>query len=263
MKIHQEIYGQGEVIILLHGWGMHTGVWRHFAQQLADYYQVICLDLPSHGRSDSLSPFKLDKISEALINVFPKKTCTILGWSLGGTIALDLAQRFPQRIYRLVLLASNPCFVKQKHWAGMESTLLHRFADNLIKDCSLTLLRFLSLQILGLPNYKQLVKALKSALDESPSPKQSALEQGLILLETADLRPALAALECPVIAILGDRDTLVPVRVGEQLKNLHPELGLHILKKSGHVPFLSHTNELLSLLFEFMEDTRVRTFPVN
>ncbi len=254
MKIHKEIYGIGEPIVLLHGWAMHTGIWRTFAKKLAQNYQVICLDLPSHGRSDLLPKFELDSINKALINAFPKEPCTVLGWSLGGTIALDLARRFPHRIHKLILLASNPCFVKKENWVGMELKLLHRFTNNLMIDCQLTLLRFLSLQILGLANYKSMVKTLKIALQETPAPEQSVLEQGLTILKETDLRVVVSESDCPLLLILGDRDTLVPVAVGEQMQALHPKLFLHILKKAGHVPFLSHQDELLAVLINFMEN---------
>ena len=67
MNIHKEVYGTGDPIVLLHGWAMHTGVWREFAKKLAQNYQVICLDLPSHGHSDYLEKFTLENISQALI----------------------------------------------------------------------------------------------------------------------------------------------------------------------------------------------------
>jgi pimeloyl-[acyl-carrier protein] methyl ester esterase len=257
MKIHKEIYGKGEPIILLHGWAMHTGVWREFAQALANNYQIICLDLPSHGRSDVLPEFTLALISEQLINAFPKQACTVLGWSLGVTIALDLTQRFPNRINRLALLAGNPCFVKNADWPGMELSVLHRFATHLIADCHGTLLRFAALQILGSANYKQLVNRFKVALQETNFPQQSVLEQGLTLLATTDLRAVLADLHCPVILMLGDRDTLVPVTLGQKMLELQPNLQLHIFKKAGHIPFLSHQQDLLALLTTFMEDNRV------
>lgn len=253
MKIHKEIYGAGEPIVLLHGWAMHSGIWREFAQELAENYQVICLDLPAHGRSDNPSRFELEAIGEQLINAFPETPCTVLGWSLGVTVALDMAQRFPERINGLALLAGNPCFVKKDDWAGMELKLLHSFANNLIEDCNTTLVRFLSLQVQGLPEYKAMVKGLKAALKETATPEQIMLQQGLDVLEHSDLRLALKNLSQPITAILGQRDTLIPVAVGQQMQQLNPRLSLHILDKAGHVPFLTHTDELLELLGEFME----------
>jgi pimeloyl-[acyl-carrier protein] methyl ester esterase len=258
MKIHQEIYGEGEPIVLLHGWAMHTGIWRVFAQELAENYQVICLDLPSHGRSDSLKKFELNAISDALIKVLPQQPCTLLGWSLGVTIALALTQRFPEKIKGLVLLSGNPCFVQNETWKGMELKLLHRFANNLMVNCQTTLLRFLSLQVFGLPEYKQCVKNLKSALQETAPPNKETLQQGLELLEKSDLRPVLAHLSCPAILILGGQDTLVPVKIAQSMQKLQPNLAVHILKKAGHAPFLSHRNKLLEIIGDFMENMDVK-----
>ncbi len=257
MNIHKEVYGTGDPIVLLHGWAMHTGVWREFAKKLAENYQVICLDLPSHGHSDYLEKFTLENISQALIKQFPSQSCTVLGWSMGMTIALDLTQRFPNRINGLIGLAGNPCFVAQENWAGMQLKLLRQFNQQLIDDCRGTLLRFLSLQILRQADYKILVKQLKLALNETLPPTQSILEQGLILLETTDLRMNLATITCPILMVLGDRDTLVPVKVAEQLQTLQPKLVLKILPKAGHVPFLSHQEVLLDCLRNFMEQKRV------
>ncbi|MCK4493556.1 MAG: alpha/beta fold hydrolase, partial [Methylococcales bacterium] len=67
----------------------------------------------------------------------------------------------------------------------------------------------------------------------------------------------LATINCPVLMVLGDRDTLVPVKVAEQLQTLQPKLLLKILSKSGHVPFLSHQEVLLDCLKNFMEQKRV------
>ncbi len=257
MKIHKEIYGEGEPIVLLHGWAMHTGIWRSFAKELAENYQVICLDLPAHGRSSDPSQFELQTISEQLIEAFPEQTCTVLGWSLGVTVALDLAQRFPNRINKVALVAGNPCFVKQQDWAGMELDLLHQFANNLIADCEATLIRFLSLQVKGLADYKSLVKELKAALKETSTPKQTMLQQGLAVLEHSDLRPVLQDLSQPTTLILGKRDTLIPVTVGKQMQTLQPQLSLHILEKAGHVPFLTHSDDLLEILGVFMESEYV------
>ena len=58
-------------MVLVHGWGMHSGVWQGFVQQLAAYCQVICLDLPGHGASDKLLTYSLDSMSQALLAAIP------------------------------------------------------------------------------------------------------------------------------------------------------------------------------------------------
>lgn len=256
MFIHTETYGTGQPIVLIHGWAMHTGIWRGFAKQLAKHYQVTCIDLPGHGRSEKLSAFTLENISHQLGKILPSR-CSLIGWSLGGTVALDLAHRFPEKIKHLVMIGSNPRFVKTTTWAGIPSETLYKFAANLNTDCHATLERFLSLQVHGLEDGKILLKELKTALHACEPPQQDVLKGGLAILEQQDLRSQLARLQCPVQVILGTHDTLVPVAVAEQLQGLNPRLTLNIIERAAHVPFLSHPTQLIKMLRDFLEKTDV------
>jgi pimeloyl-[acyl-carrier protein] methyl ester esterase len=266
-KLYSETYGTGKPITLVHGWAMHSGIWRSFAQQLAEHYQVTCIDLPSHGRSrvgiahptalpvHERTPFTLEAVSDALVDALPATPSCWLGWSLGATIVLDIAQRYPERVNALILLAGNPLFVSSDDWAGVKPTLLNAFADNLTADCQATLLRFLALQVNGLPDGKALLKDLKAAVMECEAPDNDSLQGGLDILKHTDLRATLAQLNIPMSVILGDKDTLVPVAVASQLRQLSANLEVNIVNGAGHVPFLSHPQELLALIRRFM-DTR-------
>ena len=251
--LHQHTFGKGKPIVLVHGWAMHTGVWRHFAEQLAQHYQVTCIDLPGHGHSETLASFTLERVSEALVNAVAEQRSCWLGWSLGASVVLDIARRFPERVNGLILLAGNPHFTETMDWHGLDIQLLNAFAGNLNADCQATLLRFLSLQVNGLPDAKAVLKDLKTALSACATPDNQTLQGGLGILSPADLRPALAGLTVPVSAILGQRDTLVPVAVGRQLQQLLPSMEINIIDKAGHVPFLSHQPEVLAIISRFMD----------
>ncbi|MSP28144.1 MAG: pimeloyl-[acyl-carrier protein] methyl ester esterase [Methylococcales bacterium] len=251
--LYSDTFGTGKPIILVHGWAMHSGIWRGFAQQLARHYQVTCIDLPAHGRSEKIIPFNLEVVSDALINTLPETPSCWLGWSLGATIALDIAHRYPERVSSLILLAGNPLFVSADAWAGVNPTVLDAFAANLTTNCQATLLRFLALQVNGLPDNKALLKDLKAAIMECEPPDNDSLQGGLDILKHTDLRAVLAQLTVPVSVILGDKDTLVPVAVGQQIQQFLAQLELTILEGAGHVPFLSHAQQLLTLICHFMD----------
>jgi len=248
IAIHKEVFGQGQPIVLIHGWAMHTGIWRGFAQHLAKNYQVICLDLPGHGLSETVEPYNLEKITEALIEVMPKDPCCVLGWSLGATVTLALAARYPQRINSVFLLAGNPRFVKQDDWAGMRAELLEDFANNLQLNCQQTLIRFLALQVNQLEDGKRLLKELKVAVKECNPPDEKTLQQGLKILKQTDLRNSLVSLTCPITVIQGDKDTLVPVEVSQYMKKIKPDLRVNIIERAGHVPFLSHQSQVIDII---------------
>ena len=245
-QIHIETYGKGQILVLIHGWAMHSGVWRDFAKQLGRYCQVICVDLPGHGRSESIEPYSLNRISEALIKVLPIEPFNLLGWSLGATVAMDMAERFPERVKSLIVLAGNPHFVQKQDWPGVKSETLDAFAELLKTDVQQTLIRFLALQVNGLAHGKPLLQQLKKALMEAPSPTQQTLQSGLDILKNTDKRAFMVSKHLPVNVILGDKDTLVPTDSAIALQRLNPNIQYHILEAAGHAPFLSHPEQLIS-----------------
>ncbi len=254
IKIHQESFGQGKPIVLIHGWAMHSGIWRDFAKELGQFYRVTCIDLPGHGQSEKLDSFTLQSISDVLVKSISDEACCWLGWSMGATVALHIAHRFPERCQSLILLAGNPHFIRTDRWPGINLQVLNAFGDSLCADSQATLLRFLSLQINGLPNHKDIARTLKASVSEYAAPDHDTLIQGLRLLKESDLRPALAKLSMPVSTIMGNRDTLVPADTGHQMQQLLPSLQLNMIDKAGHVPFLSHRAEVLSIISRFMDE---------
>ena len=246
--IHKEIYGQGKPIVLIHGWAMHTGVWRLFAQQLAMRYRVICLDLPGHGLSENIEPYTLEQITKTLINEIPDPKFSVLGWSLGASIGIGLAKQFPDRIDSLILLTGNPQFVKCEGWSGVEPYLLAAFANHLQSNYHATVFRFLALQVNGLADNKLFLKQLKKSLQECELPSKHVLQNALKLLQFEDLRHDLASLHCSINIILGDIDALIPVEVGLEIQQLQPVCKINIIHQAGHVPFLSHQSQVIEII---------------
>ncbi len=252
INIHKEVYGQGKPIVLIHGWAMHTGIWRTFAKQLAEHYQVTCLDLPGHGLSETIEPYTLENISDALIEQLPDSPFCLLGWSFGATVALTMAERFPQRINSLILLAGNPHFVQEGDWPGVELQVLEAFASSLQADCQLTLMRFLALQVTGLPGGKAILKELQHAIQECQPPSEKVLKESLELLKTADLRDQLSSLNCPISIIQGDTDTLIPVEVSQNCLIVQSACEVNIIPAAGHIPFISHQSQVIEIIKRFL-----------
>jgi pimeloyl-[acyl-carrier protein] methyl ester esterase len=251
--VHTETFGHGKPIVLVHGWAMHSGLWRVFAQELAKYYRVTLLDLPGHGRSEAVTPFTLETVSDALVDAVTDERCCWLGWSLGAAFVLEIARRFPERVNKLILLAGTPCFMTKLGWPGMDEQVLDSFAESLQQDSQATLLRFLSLQIKGLVDQKEVLKELKTIVSESQAPNQKVLQEGLIVLKKTDLRVEFTSLKIPVAVILGQLDTLVPVAVGKKMQELLPRVDLTVIDRAGHVPFLSHQEAVVEAVSRFMD----------
>lgn len=252
-NIHQQTFGTGKPLAMVHGWAMHGGIWRGFAQGLADRRQVTCLDLPGHGRSRKISPFTLATAADALANGYQENNGWWLGWSLGASVVLELARRYPERVEGLILLAGNPRFSEEDDWPGMKPRLLQQFADHLTADCRATLTRFLALQVNGLADGKSQLKTLKAAIAECEPPDNETLHGGLRILKQADLRPVLMNLTVPVLVVSGSHDTLVPSAVVPRIGELSSHVETQVIARAGHVPFLSHSRELQAIIADFMD----------
>ena len=252
IPLHAETIGTGPDLVMLHGWSMHGGVLRDFAERLATDFHVTLLDLPGHGLSPPLAEYTLERVTEALLAAAPSNAHW-LGWSLGALLALAVAERHPERVRSLTLLAGTPRFTAADAWPGVNAELLDQMAIDLERDYEGTVRRFIGLQTFGQDNARGLAKALQARLDERPPAIASALRGGLELLRNADQRENLAGFPGPVQALLGGRDRLVPRLLGSHLQDLRPDLVLHELPRAAHLPFLTHPDETVARISAFLQ----------
>ncbi len=252
-KIHIETFGKGKPIVLVHGWAMHTGIWRDFAVALSKSYRVICVDLPGHGQSEAVADFSLETVAKILTDTIDEETSCWLGWSMGAEIVLEVARNYPNRVDKIILLAGSPCFIKKDSWSGVDERVLDEFALSLKSDAEPALSRFLAWQVQGLTAWKRYLDKLTVKLFEYGFPDLNTLLSGLTLLKKMDLRKEFAELKIPIAIILGEKDTLIPRVVGSELQALNPQLELTVINKAGHAPFLSHQDEVVNVVSDFME----------
>lgn len=239
--------GQGEDLVLLHGWGAHGGVWADIARDLEQNYRVTVIDLPGFGQSPMLSgTFDFDSVLSAVLQVAPDRAI-YLGWSLGGLIATGIALQAPERVNKLITVASSPCFVSGLDWMGMAPQLLAKFSEQLRHDYVATLRRFIALQFHGLECDRKAIRALEDHL-LSPAPHHDALIAGLQLLEQVDLRDQLSSITCPMVGIFGRLDAMVPVMVADQVVDLNPNYQRIVMDQSAHIPFITHPEAFLTHL---------------
>jgi pimeloyl-[acyl-carrier protein] methyl ester esterase len=242
------------VLFLLHGWGMNARVFDALAEKLADDFEVHALNLPGHGGRAALPHNTLQNWADDLAEQLPVGA-TLLGWSLGGQVAMRAALDHPDRIARLILLASTPCFVMTEDWEhGMTPAILEDFGTALMADPHATLLRFLSLQTRGMPGQKALLQQLRQTLLAAPAAEDATLAAGLILLRDTDLRAELSRLRQPTLVLHGALDTLTPVAAGRWLADTLPAAQHLELARAAHAPHLSHGADVAAAIGRFRHD---------
>lgn len=248
--LHCRRVGQGPDLVLLHGWGLHAGIWEPVIAPLSARFRLHLYDLPGHGCSVAMQDFTLDDVCAALAETAPAHAHW-LGWSLGGMVALAFASRYPQRVARLALAASNPRFTTADDWPhAMAPEVLEAFANALGEDYVATLNRFLGLVARGAPD-NTVLRTLRQAMKTAPAPTSAGLRSGLDILRTADLRDRLPVLAMPTLLLAGAHDTLVPVAALRALAERHPHVQLREFAQAGHAPFISHPQEFVAALEAF------------
>lgn len=237
-------------MVLLHGWGMNQGVWQVIMPELTFFHDgaVRCLDLPGFGNAQSIpTPYTLHAAAEQLSSELNEGSI-LVGWSLGGLFALYIAAHWPDKVAKVVLVASTPFFAQHDDWPGIKPDVLNAFKDQLVSHREKTIERFLAIQAMGSESARDDIKQLKLLLNEYPAPKEQALSAGLDILQHDDLRTMFAQLTVPIVGIFGRLDALVPYRALKKMQALQPNFDYEVIDKASHAPFISHKAAFITAL---------------
>ncbi|NVJ59572.1 MAG: pimeloyl-ACP methyl ester esterase BioH [Gammaproteobacteria bacterium] len=253
MKPYFEQFGEGEDLVLLHGWGIHGGIFEHLYQDLGEQFRVTNIDLPGFGRSPLPNEdYTLELLSKEVLKVAPKKA-HYLGWSMGGLIASHIAVNNPERVNKLITVASNPQFLVQDDWPfAMEVHVMEKFISLLEEDYEGTLIKFLAIQTMGSETQKQDIQRLKQTVFVHGQPAKQALRGGLSILRNSDLRSQVASINHDTLRVYGRLDGLVPLKAAEKIAALMPKSEQVVFRKASHAPFLSHAKEFVDTVIEFL-----------
>ena len=247
---HHENNAEAPELVLIHGWGAHSGVWGTVLAALEKHFRITCIDLPGHGHSPEFIDNSIDGWATAVLEVAPEKAIW-LGWSLGGLVAQRATAMASERVEKLILLASTPKFVATAGWLNaVDERVFKAFHTEVICDPRASLKRFIALQTRGSKTASEDSRTLRKTLLQS-EPEAAALDAGMQLLLTSDLRKQAGEINCPVYVLGGEKDTLIPCAALPAMSELFLNAEFNLIKQAGHAPFLSHPDEFCQLLHDY------------
>ncbi|MGB1237155.1 MAG: alpha/beta fold hydrolase [Pseudomonadales bacterium] len=238
-------------LVFLHGWGSSSDIWHDFIAQFKERYHCILIDLPGMGRSigEPAAETSAD-MADQIAHLVPLGS-VVVGWSLGGQVAVAMAERM-QTLSAVITIATGPCFVEKTDWsAGMMPDVFNGFVLALQQQREKTLQRFMLLQAKGGEAAKEVVAQLRKASHYS---EQQRLSEALELLRE-DCRASFDALSLPVLHIFGEKDALVDVQVAEQIVNANR--ACKVIAQAAHLPFISHSGDVSSAVLGFLDSLQV------
>lgn len=261
-ELYVEQAGAGEPVVLLHGFCCSSFSWRHVLPGLSRRYRVIAPDLPGFGYSERPAEpgaYGFPGLERAVLGLLDRlelEPCHLVGHSFGGALALWLAERHPDRVRSLTLVATAlPELTVEKRQGWARFRLLNRF-----------LLR----SRLLLPEMVR--RALEASCHDTgrvtpelvEAYRERLLVEGLedayfgFLAPIDEVPPpvALEAIEAPVLVVWGDADRIIPVeRALQHLPRLRRSR-MVVLERCGHLPMEERPEAFLGELLPFLERHR-------
>lgn len=244
-------------LVLLHGFLQPFTFFPKFIHLLEKSYKIINIDLPGYGKNIGLNIFEINEYLGFIYceiqsqNTSRDQNINILGWSLGGNIAVLLATKYPKDFNNLILLCSNPCFVQsENNIYGMDKDIFSVFYDSIKTNYQKTVDRFLKLQFFGLEktDFKNNYLKLKQLFETHNKPNSETLIFNLDILNT-DIRNKLENLENKIIYILSNRDNLIPKDLIFYLENIKKTNDtIYSIPDACHVPIETNISEIINLL---------------
>jgi pimeloyl-ACP methyl ester carboxylesterase len=218
--VHRTV-GEGPDLVIVHGLSGSWRWWSLLIDRLAERHRLHLVDLPRLGRlrAGGLAPWLARFLDAASL-----ERVDVIGHSLGGLVATELAARRPATVRRLVLVAPAgiPC---GRGVLGRSLPLFEELYD---------------------------VRAhLKTIVADAARTGPVSLVHGVVYVWERDLRAELGAVQAPTLLVWGERDRLLPARVAEEWLRLLPHAQL-VRLPCGHVPMWEAPDELARSVLAFL-----------
>lgn len=244
--------GKGSTILLLHGYLESADIWNGFSEKLAVNFRVISVDLPGHGESDVYGvTHTMDFMAEAisgLLDFLNAGSTFVIGHSLGGYVALALAELFTEKLSGYCLFHSQPfpdapaAFEKRKKEILLvsEGNKDLVYPENIQKMFADSNLEILSDEL----------NRSKEIASKTPAEGMIAVLNGM--MQRPSRRAFMESGKLPCLWILGALDNYIPLNVILEKVNLPGNAKVVVLNKSGHMGFIEEQEESVSQVTEFI-----------
>lgn len=257
--------GQGEPILLIHGFGAGIWVWEKQINYLSRSYQVCALDLLGHGYSDrpkiAYRPKTYISFCKRFMDEIGMERATLIGNSMGGGIAWATAIFYPEKVRRLILIDSVP------------PNVLDRVENDSFKTlAAIRKIPLLPYLIIAGRNRNSIRQVLRECILDLNLLTPEVVERqweitrmkgtAWVLYSTVrhaeeakPMKQYLSSIKHPTLFIWGERDQIFPPSVGEELSQSIPHSIFKVIKGCGHIPMWERPEEVNPLLLQFLRES--------
>jgi pimeloyl-ACP methyl ester carboxylesterase len=257
--VHVVVEGEGPPVLLVHGATESALTFHELQRALSHVATVHALDLPGHGYSDlppdALSLEEMARWVEAYMVSAALPSAVVVGWSMGGGVALELAIRSPERVEALVLLGSIGADMPIPFTLGL--LRWHGVGELMVRLVESEALRRALLRDTAHPSFHRHDAAVERYWRMWRV--RGRVRYMRRLLRSLDIRPLerrLSHVRAPTLVLHGDHDRLVPLSVAHALARAIPGAELRVLKDTGHSPHLEEPGAVRSAIRDALARAR-------
>lgn len=251
-RLYYEVHGEGEPMVLIHGYPLNSGLFRDNVAALSAEYQVVTVDLRGFGNSEtpnaegSIETYASDTL--AVMDELGLERAVVAGMSMGGMTALEMYSQAPERFSGLVLIDTTA-----RPAGTAEAGLWNGSAAQAQEPDGLTTLGayFLPDMLSTATRTEQpaLAEYLGTLVGEASV--DGAVGGGVALAERPDARGTLANITVPTLILVGENDSLTPVEVHQEMQAGILNSQLVILPGAAHGAVLEAADEANAAILEW------------
>jgi pimeloyl-[acyl-carrier protein] methyl ester esterase len=236
---------------------MSSAIWRLQLEGLAGSCRIIVTDLPGHGQSpDPAGGFSIRSCIDDLTGLFESldlHEAVLVGWSLGGLIALASIPFIEERLSGVVLVAATPRFTRSDDFPyGLSRLEVEGMARKVQRSMRRALDGFTGRMFVhGERDEPAQAALIDDLLSQIPLPTTAVALQALAELSGTDLRDCLARITLPTLIVNGDRDVICLPQASEFLAQQIPSSRQAVFAGCGHAPFLTQGSRFNECLEQF------------
>lgn len=252
-KIQYRMIGTGKPVLLIHGFGEDSTVWRNQLAHLSTHCQLIIPDLPGSGQSELIDDMSMEGMAEVIHAIIHEENidaCPVIGHSMGGYITLALVEKYWNHVSAFGLFHSSAFADTEEKKATRQKGI-----DFIRQHGAFEFLKTAT------PNlFAPLTKEERPQLiEEQIATLHNFLPDSLVsyyqaMMARPDRTMELKNAKVPVLFILGKYDVAVPLEDGLKQCYLPEKSYIHILQKSGHMGMLEENDTCNGILEKFLLD---------
>jgi sigma-B regulation protein RsbQ len=250
-------------MMFAHGFGCDQNMWRFVTPAFEDDYQIVLFDYVGSGKSDlqAYSPERysnLDGYAEDVLDIcaaLELKDAIYVGHSVSSVVGMLASIREPERFERLILVGPSPCYINDPpaYVGGFERADIEGLLDVMEKNY-IGWANFLAPVVMKNQERPELTRELEESFCSTDPKIARRFAEATFF---SDNRSDLPKVKTPSLIMQCSEDAIAPLEVGEYLQRHLPQSTLRVMKATGHCPHMSHPEETIQLIKEYLTAARI------